>query len=114
MGSFIIEGIGNLEGIVEIGGSKNSALPILASTVIVGKEYIIENIPDIEDVRMMLEILSTMGCKTQYENGIALIDTTELNTYSVPENLVKKIRSSIILKGSFLYMKSNIPIFISF
>ena len=110
MGSFFIEGISNLEGIVEIGGSKNSALPILASTVIVGKEYIIENIPDIEDVRMMLEILSTMGCKTQYETGIALIDTTELNTYSVPENLVKKIRSSIILMGAVLCRTGNVEI----
>lgn len=110
MGSFIIEGISNLEGIVEIGGSKNSALPVLASTVIIGKEYIIKNIPDIEDVRMMLEILSNMGCKTQYENGTALIDTRELNTYSVPENLVKKIRSSIILMGAILCRTGNVEI----
>lgn len=110
MGSFIIEGISNLEGIVEIGGSKNSALPIIASTVIVGREYIIENIPDIEDVRMMFEILSSMGCKTQYDNGIALIDTRELNTHLVPENLVKKIRSSIIFMGAILCRTGNVEI----
>jgi UDP-N-acetylglucosamine 1-carboxyvinyltransferase len=110
MGSFIIEGISNLEGIVEIGGSKNSALPVLASTVIIGREYIIENIPDIEDVRMMLEILSSMGCKTQYDNGVALIDTRELNTHLVPENLVKKIRSSIILMGAILCRTGNVEI----
>ncbi len=110
MGSFIIEGINNLEGIVEIGGSKNAALPIIASTVIVGREYIIENIPDIEDVRMMFEILSSMGCKTQYDNGIALIDTRNLNTHSVPENLVKKIRSSIILMGAILSRTGNVEI----
>jgi UDP-N-acetylglucosamine 1-carboxyvinyltransferase len=110
MGSFIIEGINNLEGIVEIGGSKNAALPIIASTVIVGREYIIENIPDIEDVRMMFEILSSMGCKTQYDNGIALIDTRELNTHSVPENLVKKIRSSIILMGAVLSRTGNVEV----
>lgn len=110
MGSFIIEGMSNLEGIVEIGGSKNSALPILASTVIVGKEYIIRNVPDIEDVRMMLEILSSMGCKTKYEDDTVLIDTRELNTYSVPENLVKKIRSSIILMGAILCRTGNVEI----
>lgn len=110
MGSFIIEGISNLEGIVEIGGSKNSALPILASTVITGREYIINNIPDIEDVRMMLDILSSMGCIAEYENGTALIDTRELNTYSVPENLVKKIRSSIILMGAILCRTGNVEI----
>ena len=54
MGSFIIQGSNSLEGIVDIGGSKNAALPILASTVICGREYLLDNIPDIEDVRDML------------------------------------------------------------
>jgi len=110
MGSFIVEGRSNLEGIVEIGGSKNAALPILASTVLSGREYIIENVPDIEDVRDMLEILTIMGCSVQYENGIALIDTKGLNTHAVPEKLVKKIRSSIILMGAILLRTGNVEI----
>ena len=110
MASFFIEGINNLEGIVEIGGSKNAALPIIASTVLCGREYIIENIPDIEDVRMMLDILTAMGCTVQFENGIALIDTKELNTYSVPEKLVKKIRSSIIMMGSVLARTGKVEV----
>jgi len=110
MGSFFIEGMRNLEGIVEIGGSKNSALPIIASTVLCGKEYIIENIPDIEDVRMMFEILTSMGCTAQFENGLALIDTTDLNTHLVPEKFVKKIRSSIILMGAILGRTGNVEI----
>ncbi len=110
MASFFIEGINNLEGIVEIGGSKNAALPIIASTVLCGREYIIENIPDIEDVRMMLDILTTMGCTVQFENGIALIDTRELNTYSVPEKLVKKIRSSIIMMGAVLARTGKVEV----
>jgi UDP-N-acetylglucosamine 1-carboxyvinyltransferase len=92
MGSFIVEGRNSLEGIVDIGGSKNAALPILASTVITGRENILENIPDIEDVKDMLDILSIMGCSVQFENGIALIDTRGLNTHIVPEKLVRKIR----------------------
>lgn len=110
MGSFFIEGIKNLEGIVDIGGSKNAALPIIASTVLCGREYIIENIPDIEDVKMMFEILTCMGCTAQYDNGIALIDTRGFNSYSVPENLVKKIRSSIIMMGAVLGRAGNVEI----
>ena len=110
MGSFIVEGRNSLEGIVDIGGSKNAALPILASTVIVGREYIIENIPEIEDVKDMLEILSTMGCSIQFENGIALIDTRSLNTHIVPERIVRKIRSSIILMGAVLKRTGSVEV----
>ncbi len=110
MGSFFIEGINNLEGIVEIGGSKNAALPIIASTLLCGREYIFENIPDIEDVRMMFEILKSMGCTAQFENGIAIIDTRDLKTHSVPEKLVRKIRSSIILMGAILGRTGNVEI----
>lgn len=110
MGSFIIQGSSNLEGIVDIGGSKNAALPILASTVISGREYLLDNIPDIEDVRDMLEILRTMGCSVQYDNGVALIDSRGLNTCQVPEKLVRKIRSSIILMGAVLLRTGNVEI----
>lgn len=110
MGSFIIEGKRKLEGIVDIGGSKNAALPILASTVLCGREYLLENIPDIEDVRDMIDILIEMGCKVQFEKGIALIDTRGLNKHSVPERLVKKIRSSIILMGSILHRTGSVEI----
>ncbi|KAF5054509.1 UDP-N-acetylglucosamine 1-carboxyvinyltransferase [bioreactor metagenome] len=110
MGSFIIEGRNSLEGIVDIGGSKNAALPILASTVISGREYLLENIPDIEDVKDMLEILQDMGCTVQHDNGVALIDTRGLNTSQVPEKLVRKIRSSIILMGAVLQRTGNVEI----
>jgi SNF family Na+-dependent transporter len=110
MGSFIVEGRNSLEGIVDIGGSKNAALPILASTVITGRENILENIPDIEDVKDMLDILSIMGCSVQFENGIALIDTRGLNTHIVPEKLVRKIRSSIILMGAVLQRTGQVEV----
>ncbi len=110
MGSFIIQGSNSLEGIVDIGGSKNAALPIIASTVIVPREYLLENIPDIEDVKDMFDILRTMGCKIQYDSGVALIDTRDLNTYKVPEKLVRKIRSSIILMGAILQRTGYVEI----
>lgn len=102
MGSFIINGGNKLEGIVEISGSKNSALPILASTILHGREYIIKNVPDIDDVRRMLEILILLGCSASYENGCCYIDTKNLNTYDISDALSKKLRSSIIFLGPML------------
>lgn len=110
MGSFIIEGSNKLEGIVKISGSKNSALPIIAGTVLKGREYIISNVPDIEDVRMMLEILMEMGCSVCFDNGEVHIDTRGLCTHIVPENLVKRIRSSIILMGAVLGRTGSVEI----
>ncbi len=102
MGSFIINGGNKLEGIVEISGSKNSALPILASTILHGREYIIKNVPDIDDVRRMLEILILLGCSASYENGCCYINTKNLNTYDISDALSKKLRSSIIFLGPML------------
>lgn len=110
MSSILIEGVDNLSGIVEISGSKNSALPILASTVLNGREYIIKNIPDIRDVRKMLEILTSIGCRSVFQNGIVSIDTTNINTHIVPALLVKKIRSSIILMGAILARTGKVEI----
>lgn len=102
MGSFIINGDNRLEGVVEISGSKNSALPILASTILRGREYIIKNVPDIDDVRRMLEILILLGCSATYENGCCYINTKDLSTYDISDELSKKLRSSIIFLGPML------------
>ncbi len=102
MKTYIINGGNKLEGIVEISGSKNSALPILASTILCGRDYIIKNVPDIDDVKMMLEILILLGCSAYYEDGSCYINTKNLNTYDISDKLSKKLRSSIIFLGPML------------
>ena len=99
MDSLIINGNKKLEGIVEISGSKNAALPILAGTILKAREYIIKNVPDIEDVRSMLDILTSIGCATFYENGTCYINTKGLDTYDITAELSSKLRSSIIFLG---------------
>lgn len=102
MKTYIINGGNKLEGIVKISGSKNSALPILASTILCGREYIIKNVPDIDDVKMMLEILILLGCSAYYESGSCYINTKNLNTCDISDKLSKKLRSSIIFLGPML------------
>ncbi len=106
MGSLIINGDKRLEGVVNISGSKNSALPILASTILLGREYVIKNVPNIEDVQRMLEILVLLGCKATYDDGCCYINTKGLNTYDITGELSKKLRSSIIFLGPMLCRNS--------
>ena len=65
MYNYIIKGGKKLHGIVDISGSKNASLPILAATILSGKTSKLYNIPDIEDVRITLKILEELGCKVK-------------------------------------------------
>jgi len=63
--SYVIEGGKRLEGEVEISGSKNASLPILAGTILSGKETKLYNVPNIRDVQITLKILEEIGCKVK-------------------------------------------------
>lgn len=60
---YVIKGGKKLEGEVKISGSKNASLPILAGTILSGKETKLYNVPDIKDVRITLKILEEIGCQ---------------------------------------------------
>ena len=60
-----IKGVKKLEGIVNISGSKNASLPILAASILNGKTATIYNLPDIKDVKTTLKILEILGCKKE-------------------------------------------------
>ncbi|MBQ6020552.1 MAG: UDP-N-acetylglucosamine 1-carboxyvinyltransferase [Clostridia bacterium] len=99
-----IEIIGGLplRGRVEIRGAKNSALPILAATVLTRGESKIRNCPALSDVRASLEILKYLGCCVRFRDGEATVDSTELNGAPIPETLMREMRSSIIFLGAVL------------
>ena len=67
MDYFAVEGGRPLEGRVFVHGAKNSALPLLAATLLADGESVLHNCPDIEDVRTALAILESLGCKTRRE-----------------------------------------------
>jgi UDP-N-acetylglucosamine 1-carboxyvinyltransferase len=100
---FIVEGGRRLEGVIRPGGNKNAALPILAGCLLTDAPVVLRNLPDIQDVRVMLQILERLG---------ATVEKLEPNVYrihaageieSVPDpELSKKIRASILLAGPIL------------
>lgn len=91
-----------LFGEVSIQGSKNSVLPIIASTVLHKGQTIIKNCPRISDVFDMINILSILGAKSKFEENVLVVDAREINNNEIIDNSVNKIRSSVIFAGALL------------
>ena len=102
MSKFIIQGGKRLEGEVKISGSKNAALPIIAATVLIQGKTTLYNVPNIQDVQTMYEIIKDIGGKVNKKNNKIIIDTSKIHTYEIPENLMRKMRSSVILAGAII------------
>ena len=102
MSSFIIEGGKKLQGETYVSGSKNASLPIMAATILnrgISKLY---NVPNIHDTQMMIEILKKLGCKIKKNGNKVVIDSSKVNKFEIPENLMREMRSSVIIAGSIL------------
>lgn len=102
MGKYIIEGGKKLVGEVSIIGAKNSVLPVLAATVINNNTNTIFNTPNLRDVEIMEQILSSIGCKVNRVDNVIFVDSKPVSKIRIPEDLVREMRSSIILMGAML------------
>lgn len=102
MDSYIIEGNNRLEGEVDISGSKNATLPIMAACVLTKGINTLYNVPDIYDVSIMVNILEYLGCKIYRNNDKIVIDSRNISKCSIPEVLMRKMRSSVMLVGAII------------
>lgn len=104
MAKFIIEQSGPLTGEVEISGSKNAVLPILAATLLADGSFEIDDVPNLRDVDVMCRILRSMGAEVteDRENHIIRVENSQISTSEVPYGLVKKMRASIVVMGPLL------------
>ncbi|PIR49024.1 UDP-N-acetylglucosamine 1-carboxyvinyltransferase [Candidatus Peregrinibacteria bacterium CG10_big_fil_rev_8_21_14_0_10_55_24] len=91
-----------LRGDATISGSKNAALPLIAGSVLCSGETVIENVPDLRDVRALLEILEYLGAETSFQEGTVRIRTHKLQSKPIPAEYVGKLRGSIVLLGPLL------------
>lgn len=109
---FIIKGGESLKGEIEVRGSKNATTPILAATLLTKKECIISNIPLIEDVFRMLEIMKSMGVEIKWL-GKRKISVRALNIdpLKIDFETMKKMRSSILMLGSLSARFDNFKIY---
>ncbi len=102
MSKYKIFGGKKLDGKISVASSKNATLPLLAASLLVGREVIFNNLPSFSDVENMEKILTHLGCKILKSDKKTIIDTENLNTYSIPNALTKGIRSSIFMLGPML------------
>ncbi len=102
MGVYHITGGVPLCGDVRIHGAKNSALPILAATLLTKGRCVLHNCPEISDVDVALEILRCLGCKTEREGECVLVDTYAASSHEIPIALMQKMRAAIIFLGALL------------
>lgn len=102
MQSLIIEGGRRLSGEIRVHGAKNSALPILAASIMAGRTTVIHNCPDLTDVHAAVKILSYLGCTVQWEESDITVDPTTMNRYDIPEELMHEMRSSVVFLGPVL------------
>ena len=102
MGQYIIEGRNRLSGSVRIHGAKNSALPILAATIAVGKPCVIHNCPDLSDITSTIRILEHLGCEVRRNGGTIYVDSSKITKNFISDDMMREMRSSIIFLGALL------------
>ena len=102
MESIIINGGRKLVGEIDLQGSKNSSLPILAATVLVNGISVIHNCPQLSDVSAAIKILEHLGCKVKREKNTVCVDSSVISCYNIPQRLMSEMRSSIVFLGSVL------------
>ncbi|MEE8440304.1 MAG: UDP-N-acetylglucosamine 1-carboxyvinyltransferase [Spirochaetia bacterium] len=104
MNRYVIEGSYPIRGRVRASGNKNSALPCIAATLLTDETIVLSNIPDIEDVHVMLDVLVALGATVKKEKtkGSYRISASDITSSELPPALAKKIRASILFAGPLL------------
>lgn len=99
MDVFRVTGNGPLRGSIRVGGAKNAALPILAASLLSEETVRLENVPDLSDIRFMVEIMRHVGATVESpEPGVWEVTAAKL-THVAPYELVRKMRASVCLLG---------------
>lgn len=113
MAKYVINGGNPLEGCVTISGAKNAAVAILPAALLVKGKCRVENVPDISDVRILLNILADMGAEIQHEApGVVVLDCTNITKICPDPELVKQMRASYYLMGALLsrFHRANVAL----
>lgn len=102
MCKLVIEGGMPLRGAIDLQGAKNSALPVLAACVLCNSPCIIHNCPSLLDVEASCKILEHLGCKVRKERDTVTVDPSGVDQISIPDELMREMRSSIVFLGAIV------------
>lgn len=96
---YLVRGGRRLSGTVEVSGAKNSALKLMAASLLGNGESILHHVPDIQDVRTMREVLEHLGVRVGLSGSTMSIDGSEVESQAAPYELVQRMRASIQIMG---------------
>lgn len=102
MAEYVINGCRKLDGIIDVQGAKNSALPLLASSVLCKGEVIFHNCPMLTDVDTSVKILRYLGCTVHRYGKTITVDSSGIYRYDIPKTLMREMRSSVVFLGAIL------------
>jgi UDP-N-acetylglucosamine 1-carboxyvinyltransferase len=95
-------GANKLRGQINISGSKNASLPILAATLLSNKKIVLKNLPKVKDIETMINLLQSLGSKTKFSKQKLVIDNSKQSKKLASYNLMKTMRAGIIVLGPLL------------
>lgn len=112
MDKFILQGPCPLQGSVSISGAKNAVLPLIAASLLVRGRSVIENVPHLRDVSTMNQLLGMLGAELTLRGGVLDIDTSHLEKFEAPYDLVRTMRASIYVLGPLVgaYGKARVSL----
>jgi len=99
MPSILVTGGRPLEGTVRVGGAKNSALKLMAASLLAPGASTIRNVPDITDVAVMADVLGQLGAHVRRDDHSVTVDASEITSLETPYELVAQMRASIVVLG---------------
>ena len=95
-------GSNKLKGTIDISGSKNASLPILAASLLTNKKIFLRNLPKVKDIETMIDLLKSLGSKIKFKNKELVIDNSKQNKKFASYNLMKTMRAGILVLGPLL------------
>ena len=100
-------GANKLKGQIQISGSKNASLPILAATLLSNKKVYLKNLPKVKDIQTMITLLKSLGTNINHKKNNLIIDNSKQNKNFASYNLVKTMRAGILVLGPLLAKFGN-------
>ena len=113
MEQYIMKGGNPLRGEVTISGAKNAALGILAASIMTDETVTLENLPNVRDIRVLLQAMQEIGAKVEYvDDNTVKINGSDISSISIDYEFIRKIRASYYLLGALLgkYRKSQVAL----
>jgi UDP-N-acetylglucosamine 1-carboxyvinyltransferase len=97
-----IQGGNYLKGTIRISGAKNSAVALVPASLLSDELVNLDNVPNISDIDALNEILVFLGAKVSRRDELMIIDSSTVESKSIPENISKKLRASYYFMGALL------------